>query len=476
MVNRLICRWGLAGCLAWAGFTGARASDFAAWPVGGTASEDVATPVALDVVDAGITAERRAEQERKIPAIFLRHSSVTNTMVVKVTEAFDNAHSKFVAGLQKTFHQSRLDETTIQSAAFGHFVDAFNAENDRFLITTEIARNWARGNPATDTRARLIDLLLKTTSRPVRADDTPDGFQLGDTVRLVPVHSSSDVVTVKDAEQGGEVCPLDRVTTVTRLRGLFRRNFSAPEQPFARQLATYIHPDCLLDVALTGKARQQGTAKIVFLNHYAAGQMIVRRGQVIDERIHAALVKLDQTTVPAPAAPATTAAVQNKVQPVTTPVRLESNPQNVWFIAALAGGSVALLLGLGILVLRRRGPGSNKVATIPVQNTVTLPAEIAPQIAQALKSAVVQELAAQRQELLKTQQTAAIEVLQLMQRLNELQAPWQERLAAYEKRIHELERELTLRTEENRELLKLKIELLRRQLEAERGNPRVNFN
>ena len=58
----------------------------------------------------------------------------------------------------------------------------------------------------------------------------------------------------------------------------------------------------------------------------------------------------------------------------------------------------------------------------------------------------------------------------------ELKAPIQERLHSYETRIHELERDLAERNEENRELLKMKIEMTRRQLEAERANSSVNFN
>jgi cytochrome c-type biogenesis protein CcmH/NrfG len=52
----------------------------------------------------------------------------------------------------------------------------------------------------------------------------------------------------------------------------------------------------------------------------------------------------------------------------------------------------------------------------------------------------------------------------------------QDRLRSYEERIHELENDLAERNEENRELLKLKIEMTRRQLEAERARSRVDFN
>ncbi len=110
------------------------------------------------------------------------------------------------------------------------------------------------------------------------------------------------------------------------------------------------------------------------------------------------------------------------------------------------------------------------------QAQAALKASLAPQLAASLKEAVVQGLAAQRSELLKAQQSAALEIAELVHRLDELKAPIQERLHSYETRIHDLERDLAERNEENRELLKMKIEMTRRQLEAERAGNRVNFN
>ena len=53
-------------------------------------------------------------------------------------------------------------------------------------------------------------------------------------------------------------------------------------------------------------------------------------------------------------------------------------------------------------------------------------------------------------------------------RLNELHAPLQERLRVYETRIADLEKALAAKGEENRELIKAKIEMMRKQLETER--------
>lgn len=101
---------------------------------------------------------------------------------------------------------------------------------------------------------------------------------------------------------------------------------------------------------------------------------------------------------------------------------------------------------------------------------------LAPHLVDALKDAVVQELAAQRRELLAAQQTASAELTALVQRLESVQTPLFERLRAYETRIADLEKDLADQSKENRELLKLKIELLKEQVVTERSASRINFN
>jgi hypothetical protein len=106
---------------------------------------------------------------------------------------------------------------------------------------------------------------------------------------------------------------------------------------------------------------------------------------------------------------------------------------------------------------------------------------LAPHLVNALRDAVVQELAAQRHELLAVQQAANDELAELARRLESVQAPLLERLRAYEQHITELESELGEQSKENRELLKLKIDLLREKITAESDSGsgstrRINFN
>jgi DNA repair exonuclease SbcCD ATPase subunit len=146
---------------------------------------------------------------------------------------------------------------------------------------------------------------------------------------------------------------------------------------------------------------------------------------------------------------------------------LQARAQNAWLIVGFTGVVIVSLMGAWWLLRRRRPPVGLPVAR--GETHPALPPNFAPQLAQILKEAVVQGLATQRNELLQVQQAAAAEITELVRRLDKIHAPIQERLQAYESRIEELEKELAARSEENHELLKIKIELMRGQLAAERA-------
>ncbi len=457
-----------------------QARPLSSWQIGETADETVSTPMAFEVVDPAATAARQAEAVNKTPAIFLRNSSITNATIIKLETAFAEAHSNFMASLEETYHQPGLRGQTNLPVEFEYFVTAFNVRNKKFPIATQLAREWAAGQTGQDIYTNLLNQFLRFMANPVRADRTPKGFELGASVRLVPVHSSHDPITLEKAEQMGELVPVSSVSTITRLRTLYRREFSAEDQLVARTLSLLMHPDCELEPSLTRQAYDRATSSILVTAHYAAGDVVVQRGEVINAKIHAALAKLNELVMAEPnARPGQPSGSVGKVaSAVQAPVVGPSWERNLALVAVASSG-----LTLGAIVcwrwLARRKKNAMNLApaeVLAVNSPGKLPVELAPQLAEALKSAVVQELAAQRRELLQTQQNAAAEVFRLMQRLNDLQVPSQERLGAYENRILELEKELAARTEENRELLKLKIEMLRQQLETERAGNRVNFN
>ena len=89
-----------------------------------------------------------------------------------------------------------------------------------------------------------------------------------------------------------------------------------------------------------------------------------------------------------------------------------------------------------------------------------------------MKDKIFQTLLGQRAELLSAQQKAGLETRELEQRLEQLHAPLQDRIDAYEKQIEVLERELAAKGEGNRELIGARIATAKQRLSAERDRER----
>jgi hypothetical protein len=105
-----------------------------------------------------------------------------------------------------------------------------------------------------------------------------------------------------------------------------------------------------------------------------------------------------------------------------------------------------------------------------------LKARLMPQLARWMMGELMQRLLSQRAGLLTSQQQAEQEVAELEKRLEKLHAPLEDRLKAYERRIADLERELAAKGEENRELLKARIDSARKKLASERAKTPVAWN
>lgn len=482
------------------------AKDLADYRAGDVAGSDLATPMALDVIDPAATAALKASEALKVPSVFRSFPDVTNEMTRDFLAAFASARSNFTAAVAGEFNSPKVDDATVASEDFGYLITAFNVRHKAFPVTSELAAEWARGHDGRDIRERILGRLQQATRRPLRPDALPDGFVIGEDLRLVAVSDVNQKLTLNDA-QNGKLATATSMTTVTRAQGLFRREFSAEDQPFARAMAAFIKPSCMPDAALTRLARAEAVRDMVVAEHFNAGQIIVHRGETIDAREQIALDALNEKLMPGllnqqiaaeraraqqeqeqaqlarvQAMQASNAAqeARNTAEQLRSESKsaaeqaLRIHQRNEWLLAALVVVFTAVFAVLWRVMARR-----SRVAPVqplpvvqvsrPVPDLESIQSELAPQVAQAVREAVMQELALQRRELMVAQQAATDEIIALVQRLDELQLPLQERLRAYETQIKKLEKELAVRAEENRELLKLKIDMMRRQLEIERA-------
>jgi len=448
------------------------AKDLAAYQIGDTAGENITTPMPLDVIDAEATAARKSAEALKTPAIFRSYPDgfITNAMAAGLHAAFAANRSNFLTALNAGFSTALLDSNTIASARFAGFLADFNGKSKAFPVDANLAASWAAGDAGLDTEHHFLAALLQMTHRAIRADDLPDGFVLGDTLMLVPASSPSEPLTLAEAELHGKRITQNNMTPVTRLQMLFRRNFPEDEQGLARALSVYFKPNCTADTNLTQQARDRDVRQLVVVDHYDAGQAIVQRGATIDSKTKAALVALNEKLMPDQLNRQIAAAREQVEQQ-----QLQLRTRNEWLAAALAVVSVIAAAAVFFARRQSRSRRQNDLLPVRVGQASAIQTELAPQLARVIKEALVQELAAQRHELLTAQQCAAAEIADLVRRLDKLQAPMHERLQIYETQIQKLEKELAARTEENRELLKMKIEMIRQQLESERARGRVDF-
>lgn len=504
------------------------AKDISSYKIGDTAQADITASVPFDVPNIQATAALKITKAMYVPVIFREHTHTTNGMVKEFVAAFAKAHSTFTNGIAATF-QTNVTDAVIASPDFGYYVTEFNVVNKKFPVTPELAAEWARGDSGAAFRDKWLGQLVQTMNRPVRPDTLPPGLVLRKTIRLVQVKSMDENLTLEVARHGHGV-PVTNVVTISRLREMFQSEFPQDEQPLAKALADFLRFNCAPDADLTQQAREFAVRSLVVADHYEAGQVIVRQGQTIDAQTKAALDAFNEKLVPAALNQQVAAAHQDAQQEqalaqqaqqqaqsehaaavlaqqqqqqalsdreaaqqqaqqeqqqaaamqaqalAAQTLALKMHTRNEWLMTILGAISVLVVLVLWRLMTQRRAAPIFVPARLErLENAPAgLSPELAPYLAQTLKDAVVQGLAAQRAELLEVQRMAAQEIAELVNRLDQLQAPMQERLRAYQDRIEELQKELAQRTEENRELLKMKIEMMRQQLETERGRVKLN--
>jgi hypothetical protein len=467
------------------------AADLPNYQIGDQATNDVTTPVALEVIDPKATASLKFEEAIKTPAVFRYYPDTAAVVEQQFQQVCAATQSNFVAAVENTFHAQKVGDEVISSADFGYLLTAFNVKNKDFPVINELAVEWAHGNDGQSILNHSLETIRAIAKETVRADDLPEQFLIGETVRLVPMKTGDEKLTPETALRQGNLIVQGNIITLTEAQNQLRKQFPTEQQPYARALAALLRANCVADPAVTEMIRDNATHQLTVARHFDAGQVIIHRGEVVDNGIKAALDVLNDKLMPGllnqQVAAERAHAEQEQEQAQTARLQAlqagqlaqqardeslkmqgeaarvqeqarKDRARNLQMVSIAGGVAAVSLVAVGWIILRRK-----KTATQP-----SMAADIGPKVAQAVRDAVMQEMALQRRELMVAQQMAADEIAELVQRLDQVQAPLQERLQAYEAQIQRLEGELAARNEENRELLKAKIELMRRQMEYER--------
>lgn len=305
---------------------------------------------------------------------------------------------------------------------------------------------------------------------------------------LVAANGERNPLGLDDVKSRGTTNYKTNLLTLSRARNALLEKFGADEQDAARFASRALRVNCFVEGDLTLVARSRHADALFVADNYQAGQIVARQGQLVDHKILAAFTQIQEKTV--------AGRLQQQVSQEKAQVSLVKENNRLLIVGLIAAGTL-LFAVLAWLAFRRKpattmlpavlgtslSTDSSKQSADWQQRALTAEEKVARAhdairsgVMEQLKEKAVSSLVSQRSDMMEAQHAAAAEMAELERRLNELQTPLQDRLRAYEGRIADLEKALAAKGEENRELIKAKIALMRKQLEAERKGGDLQFN
>jgi hypothetical protein len=466
----------LAAIFAWLAICTLPAKELADYRLGDAIEADIVAPEKFIVVDVAATETLRRREAQQRPMVARYYPGVAGEVETALRREFANARNNFLNAVETQFHR-RMPDAAITDDFLQSVVQSPGLDKS-FPLTTGLAGIWARGESDGKFLAALAGHLHEAMKQFIFPAQPPEGWHTGNAARLVALTNYDAVPTPELVEGKSFTVVRSNIVSFTRARTEFRNAFPPEDRAWANFVLQFLKENCAPDMKLTEAVSARRTASIQMGDTYQAGQVIGRRGDVVNAKILAAIGRLRE--IPDKLRPQTPAVTPVKAVPV---VVLAENNHWLWF----ALGAISLVAVAAVWKLRRRPvvtllparlDSTQADATLVPAPTgsVDLRQLLAPHLARLLMNKFVRRLISQRAELMVTQEKVAAEIAELEARLEAIHAPLQDRLAAYEKRIAELEKQLSARDEQNRELIKAKIEVIKKQLETERAKSRMLFN
>jgi hypothetical protein len=453
------------------------------YKLGDVAEADVITPVALVVVNPEATEALKKGVAQEVRFVVRHAPQSLAEAEAEVNDAIVTARRNFMTNVQ---------QADFAAPSFARVIREISRLSPKDLPFDKLALLWASGQSDEAVVNSLLQPLREVLVQPIVNNKTDTPLPTNQPVRLVPVKSLSAAPSARELDEPGQMVQSGKVLSLWRAKRLVETYFPAGQEGMGRFAASYVRINAVPDPATTELLRVKRMDGVAVNDTYEPAQVIVRKGQPIDRKALNALAVMREKSM--------IGMLQTKLEQEQT-VAVQINSQTKLIAASLGG--VCLVLVLILWRLRAR-PSTALVAisghpALDSRETNALPSGEADdswrsrallaegkaaRAQQAIRSGVmgwmrekiVRTLFHQRAELLDAQQKAEAEMLELEQRLEQLHAPLQERITAYEQRIEELEKDLAAKGEENRELIGARINVARQHLniERERGGFGIN--
>ena len=442
------------------------------------------TPIQLVVIDPEDTAALKQKEALRVPVICRYYTNAGEQVETEFRAAFASTRSNFLNAVELAFKTRELAAPAVATPKFHRVTISFQRQNQGFPLSTNLAAIWAVVESDREYQAALAARLREAMSHPIRAGALPqEAKPLSYNVRLVPMWDWNEPLSLEMADARGLSVRRTNLFTLKRARDRLQESFPSADLPLAKFLASFLKTNVIIDVELTRENRVRRTEPLWAADRYEAGQMLVKRGQTIDKKVKAALDLLREKTA--------LGSLEQQLQADRLQAR-RRQARDRWMLAGSSALFLALLAGVWRLARPKKPvsllparvsyfdengalviscPTCSETIVVPNVGPEALPAphvheRLLPHLVHMLKDAFVRKLITQRSDLLDMQQKAAADIAEMEERLAKIHAPLQERLRAYEQRISELEKELAQKGEENRELIKAKIQIAREHLAA----------
>ncbi|MCU0789233.1 MAG: hypothetical protein MUC91_13795, partial [Verrucomicrobia bacterium] len=452
-----------------------RAEDAPAYRLGDVATNNVFTHTRLLVVDDEATGILREREAAKIDLFVVYSTNHAAFLRSNASLSIQKMRGEFLNVLRSNFGTDRLTPEIIQGDTFKDLLDRFLILNPGPPVPRETFPLWAAGERGEDYLENWCAPLEDVLRVPVRHNALPPGVRWGPsrTVNLVQVDDLRTYVKEAVALATSKPFSANRLVSLGTARMNLRAACSNQGPAVTSFLLDLLEPNCRVDTNLTGRARDLAVSGLTQMKQFEPGEVVVREGQTIDTQALAALTAMREQ--------AKVTALEKEVAVKAVSVQLLGE-RNLWLIGLL-GSTACALIGVLVWAQRRRRreltpvlstsiihqsagsdgwDGTTVVDALPDEaghwRRRALEAErqaerakelarskLMPQFARQFKDNVVQQMASQMDEMIGVQAEVAKHMASLEARLERIQAPLQERLQTYERRISELELELTRR-------------------------------
>lgn len=451
------------------------------YKLGDVAEADVVTPVTLVVMNPDATEALKKKVADEIRFVVRHAPQALTAAEAELREAVYAARRNFTTNLQQADLASGNFDRVLRDIASSSSVD---------MPFNQLAPLWARGESDDGVINALLQPLRQVMAQPIVNNKTETPLPSNQPLRLMKVRSLDDAPSMRELESSEQVVPSGRVLSLWRAKRLVETSFPAGQEGMGRFASSFVRFNAAPDPTSTELLRLRRVDGVAVNDSYDAAQVIVRKGQTIDRKALSALAAMREKSM--------IGTLQTQLaQEQTVAGQIKSQTK----LIAVSLGVVCVVLVLILVRLRSRPstalvavPGNPELAGMEANALPSGEAEDAwrqralvaegkaERAHQAIRSGVmgwmrekiVRTLFRQRAELLDAQVKAEAEMRELEARLEQLHAPLQERILAYEQRIADLERELAIKGEENRELIGTRITVARQHLSMERERFGIN--